>query len=143
MRFGVVASRFNEEITDALLASCRRTLAEAGVQESELRVVRVPGGFEIPWAAQRLASSKRFDAVICLGAILKGQTPQNEYIARSVFLQLHEISLSTGVPCVLGIITPATWAQAKARTRGKMDRGREAAEAALEMARLRRELDRG
>ncbi len=137
-RFGVVASRFNEEITDALLASCTKRLEKAG---ADVEVVRVPGGFEIPWAANRLAATKRFDAVITLGCVLRGRTPQNDHIARSVFQRLHDVSIATGVPCVLGIITPNTWAQAVARTKGKMDRGCEAAEAALEMAGLRREMD--
>lgn len=137
-RFAVVVSRFNEEITDALLASCLRRLSEAGARAPD--VVRVPGGFEIPWAAQRLAATRRYDAVICLGCILRGQTPQNDHISRSVFQHLHDISVSTGVPCILGVLTPDTWAQAKARTKGKLDRGREAADAALEMAALRRAL---
>ncbi|MBI4425737.1 MAG: 6,7-dimethyl-8-ribityllumazine synthase [Elusimicrobia bacterium] len=139
-RFGIVASRFNEEITDALLANCLARLREAGVPPARVRVVRVPGGFEIPWAAQKLAASRRFDAVICLGAVLRGQTPQNDYMSRSLFSHLHAISLSTGTPCILGVITPDTWKQAQARTRGELDRGREAADAALEMAALRQEL---
>lgn len=141
MRFGVVVSRFNVEITEALLASCTKRLAQAGVAEADIEIVRVPGGFEIPWAASRLAAAGRFDAVIALGCILRGQTPQNDHISRSVFQRLHDVSIATGVPCILGIITPNTWAQAKARTKGKMDRGLEAAEAALETAGLRRELD--
>ncbi|MBI4346531.1 MAG: 6,7-dimethyl-8-ribityllumazine synthase [Elusimicrobia bacterium] len=141
MRFGIVASRFNPEITDALLASCRKGLAKARIADADVEVVRVPGGYEIPWAAHRLAATGKFDAIITLGCVLKGQTPQNDHISRSIFQRLHEISIATGTPCVLGVITPKTWRQAVARTKGKMDRGVEAAEAALEMARLRRELD--
>lgn len=139
-RFAIVVSRFNEEITDALLASCQKRLRK-GAPKAELRVVRVPGGFEIPWAVERLAKTGRYDAVIALGCILRGETPQNEHIARSVFQHLHDISLSTGTPCVVGILTPDTWEQAAARTKGELDRGTEAADAALEMAELRRELD--
>ena len=135
--FGIVVSRFNAEITEKLLDSCTKTLVNAGVQRSSLAVVRVPGAYEIPWAAQELALSKKFDVVICLGAILKGQTPQNDYIASSTIRHLHTISVSTRVPCILGVITPNTETQALARTKGKFDRGREAALAALEMAKLR------
>ncbi|MCX5789548.1 MAG: 6,7-dimethyl-8-ribityllumazine synthase [Elusimicrobia bacterium] len=138
LRFGVVVSRFNTEITEALLASCLRRLKDA--KAAEPKVVHVPGGFEIPWAAHRLAASGRFDAVICLGCILRGQTPQNGHISRSVFQHLHDISIATGVPCVVGVMTPNTWAQAVARTKGKLDRGVEAAEAGLAMAELRRTL---
>lgn len=139
-RFAIVASRFNEEITDALLESCKARLRKKA-PKAEVKVVRVPGGFELPWAADRLAKTGRYDAVIALGCILRGETAQNEHISRSVFHHLHAISLATGVPCVVGVITPDTWEQAEARTRGGMDRGAEAAEAALEMARLQRELD--
>jgi 6,7-dimethyl-8-ribityllumazine synthase len=135
MRFGIVVSRFNEDITEALLKSCL-----AALKGHETTVVRVPGGYEIPWAAQELALSGRFDALITLGAILKGSTPQNEHIARSTIQHLHEVALKTRVPCVLGVITPNTYAQAKARTKGRLDRGKEAALAALEMAELRRSL---
>lgn len=137
LRFAIVAARFNPEITDRLLASCARTLARRGVASSRVAIIRVPGSFEIPWAAQEAARTGKFDAVICLGAILQGQTPQNDHIARSVFQHLHDISLATRVPVILGIITPRTHAQAMARTRGGLDRGREAALAALEMAVLR------
>lgn len=137
--FAIVVSRFNSEITGALRASCERTLRRRR-PKAVIKVVEVPGGFEIPWAVNRLASTGRFDVVISLGCVLKGQTPQNDHISRSVFQHLHDISLSTGVPCVTGIITPKTWKQAVKRTRGDFDRGREAAEAAVEMARLRREL---
>ena len=85
-------------------------------------------------------NSGRYDAVICLGAVLRGATSQNEHIARSLVQHLHGISLATRVPVILGVITPDTWAQAVARSRGRLDRGKEAAEAALEMAALRRRL---
>ncbi len=136
-RFGIVVSRFNKEITDKLYANCVRTLKKHGVAKSRIRTVRVPGGFEIPWAAQELARTKRFDAVICLGAILKGQTPQNDYMSQATCTHIQRISLETRVPCILGVIVPNTYAQALARTRGRFDRGTEAALAALEMAGLK------
>ncbi|MFH2203684.1 MAG: 6,7-dimethyl-8-ribityllumazine synthase [Elusimicrobiota bacterium] len=136
-RFGIVVSRFNEEITGKLHANCVRALKKKGVAGNRIHTVWVPGGFEIPWAAQELARSGRFDAVICLGAVLKGQTPQNDYISNATYIHIQRISLQTRVPCVVGVITPKTYAQAVARTRGKFDRGAEAALAALEMARLK------
>lgn len=142
-RFAVVASRFNEEVTDRLLRSCLRTLERHGIPRRSIRVVRVPGAFEIPWAAHELARSRRYDAVICQGAVLKGQTPQNDYICAATFENIQRISMETGVPCILGVIAPNTWKQAMARTKGSLDRGKEAALAALEMARVKRDLKAG
>ena len=133
-RIGVVVSRFNEAITGRLLESCLKTLGKHGVGPGSVRVVHVPGGFEIPWAAQELALSGRFDTVIALGCILKGQTPQNDFISSATYFHLQRISLETRVPCVTGILTPNTYSQARQRTRGEMDRGAEAALAALVMA---------
>lgn len=134
---GIAVSRFNEEVTSRLLQSCLKALKAGGIPAGTIRVVHVPGGFELPWAIQELSLSGGCRATIALGCILKGQTPQNDHIARSTISQLHRISLATRVPCALGIITPLNWRQAMARTRGKMDRGREAAEAALELLKLR------
>ena len=139
-RFGIVAARFNAEITGRLLDRCVRTLKASGVPATSIVTVRVPGSYEIPWAASELARSGRFDALICLGAILRGRTTQNDHIAASTFHHLHAVSIATRVPCILGIITPNTYGQALARTRGRLDRGREAALAALEMAELSRRL---
>jgi len=137
-RFCVVAARFNEEVTDRLLESCLKTLEQAGMRRDRVVTVRVPGSYELPWAAQEAALAGKFDAVICIGTILKGETPQNSHIAASVFRHLHSVSLSTRVPVILGVIAPDTRERALARTRGELDRGREAALAALEMAELRR-----
>ena len=142
-RIGVAVSRFNEEITSRLLESCLRTLKEEGWRTPQIKVVHVPGGYELPWAVNELAISGRFTAVIALGCVLKGETPQNEHIARSIVSALHRVTLETRVPVILGVITPDTMAQAQARTKGEYDRGREAALAALEMAALRLELRRG
>ena len=131
---GVVVSRFNSEITRLLLDSCLKTLGEGG---AESEVTHVPGAFEIPWAASELALSGKFDAVVCLGAVLKGQTPQNDFISSATLAHIQEISIATRVPCVLGVITPNTYEQALARTKGSLNRGAEAAAAALEMAELK------
>ena len=138
---GVAVSRFNEAVTERLLASCLKTLKDEGVASARVRVARVPGGYELPWAVQELALSGKCGVVIALGAILRGETRQNEHISRSTVQHLHDIALATRVPCILGIITADTFQQAMARTRGDLDRGREAALAALEMLSLRRTID--
>lgn len=140
MKVGIVRSRFNERVTSRLLKSCLETLAKAGVPAE---VFEVPGGYELPWTVNELARTKEYAAVIALGCILKGSTPQNDHIAASTIHHLHAISIQSRVPVVLGVITPNTEAQAMARTKGSLDRGKEAAEAALEMLRVRRRLSRG
>ncbi len=142
-RVAVAVSRFNEEVTSRLLASCLKTFKDEGWKDSQLRVVHVPGGYELPWTVNELARSGRYDAVVALGCVLKGATPQHAHISRSLVRSLHRISLDTRVPVVLGVLTPNTEAQALARTRGALDRGREAALAALEMVALREDLRRG
>jgi 6,7-dimethyl-8-ribityllumazine synthase len=137
----VVVSRFNEDITAALKKSCLETLAKNDYRDA--KVVEVPGGYELPWTVNELALSKRYAAIIALGCILKGETPQNDHIARSTVQKLHEISLATRTPVILGVITPNTYAQAKKRTKGEHDRGREAALACLEMLKVRKELAHG
>jgi 6,7-dimethyl-8-ribityllumazine synthase len=136
-RFAIVVSRFNEEVTSALHKNCRRKLRSAGIPERNIHSVEVPGGFEIPWAAHELARSRKYDTVITLGCILKGSTPQNDMISQAVYTHLQRISIETRIPVVTGVITPKTYAQAVARTKGDMDRGKEAAEAALEMAAIK------
>lgn len=139
-RVAIAVSRFNEEITSRLLASCLRTFKEEGWKDGQLKVVHVPGGYELPWTVNELARAGRYDAVVALGCVLKGETPQNDHISRSLVQSLHRVSVETRVPVILGVITPNTMAQAQARTKGEYDRGREAALAALEMVALREEL---
>jgi len=139
-RVAIVKSRFNEEVTSRLLASCLKTFKAEGWSDAQLKVVEVPGGWEIPWAAQELAKTNLYQAVVALGCVLKGQTPQNDHLARSLVQSLHRISLETRIPVILGVITPNNERQALARTKGKMDRGSEAALAALEMIALKEEL---
>jgi 6,7-dimethyl-8-ribityllumazine synthase len=142
-RVAVAVSRFNEEVTSRLLASCLKTFKDEGWKDSQLKVVHVPGGYELPWTVNELARSGRYDAVVALGCVLKGETPQNEHISRSLVQSLHKISVDARVPVILGVLTPNTEAQALARTKGALDRGREAALAALEMVELREDLRRG
>lgn len=141
MKFAIVASRFNEEITENLLKHALQAFAKGGVAAKSVRVVRVPGAYEIPLVAKRLAKTKQFAAVVCLGAVIQGQTKHNEHIAHAVFQGLTQVSLETGVPVILGVITPLNWRQAVARSNGgPLDRGREAAETALEIAGIMRKL---
>jgi len=143
-RFAVVVSRFNAEITEGLLAGAREALAEAEVRAEDVTVVRVPGAFEIPMAAQRLAESGRFDAVVCLGCLIKGDTMHFEYIAEAATRGIAETGQSTGVPIAFGVLTTLTDEQAEARSRpGPDNKGREAALAAVEMVTLLRVIDGG
>lgn len=142
-KVAVVVSRFNEEVTSRLLASCLKTFKAEGWTDGQLRVVHVPGGYELPWTVNELARDGSYAAVVALGCVLKGQTPQNDHISRSLVQSLHRISVETRVPVILGVLTPNTWKQAMARTKGALDRGKEAALAALEMVALREDLRRG
>lgn len=142
-KVAIAVSRFNEEVTARLLASCLKTFKTEGWVDAQLRVVHVPGGYELPWAVAELARTGRYEAVVALGCVLKGQTPQNEHISRSLVQSLHRVALDTRVPVILGVLTPNTEAQALARTKGALDRGKEAALAALEMVALKEELRRG
>ena len=140
-RFGIVVSRFNPEVTDGLLRGARAALAEAEVADSDISVVRVPGAFEIPLAALKLAQSKRIDAIITLGCLIKGDTMHFEYIAAASSQGIMDVTTSTGVPVAFGVLTTLTDEQAAKRaTDDSHNKGREAALAAIEMATLLRRL---
>jgi 6,7-dimethyl-8-ribityllumazine synthase len=140
-RFGIVVSRFNPEVTEGLLRGARAALAEAGVDDADISVVRVPGAFEIPLAALKLAQSKRIDAVITLGCLIKGDTMHFEYIASAASQGIMNVTTSTGVPVAFGVLTTLTDEQAVERASGNANnKGREAALAAIEMATLLRRL---
>lgn len=134
LRVGIVVSRFNGDITDALLQGALETLRAWNVHEKNIRVVHVPGSFEIPLAAARLAKTKKYDCIVVLGCILKGETRHDEYIAHAVAGGLTRIALDFTIPIGFGVITPNTLAQAKARSHGSTNHGAFAARAALEMA---------
>jgi len=136
-RYAIVVSRFNEFITSKLLGGAMDALRRHGVEEEEITVVWVPGSFEIPYAASRIAKGKKHDAVICLGAVIRGATPHFEYISSEVTKGIAQISLSTGVPVIYGVITPDTLEQAIERAGAKAgNKGKDAAEAAIEMVNL-------
>ncbi len=134
LSIGIVVSEFNSDITESLLEGALDTLYDWQVNPKKVSVVRVPGAFEIPLAAARLARTKRFDTLIALGCVIKGETKHDEYIAHAVASGLMTIMLETGVPVAFGVITPNSLAQAKARSRGKTNHGAFAARVALEMA---------
>ncbi len=135
MRFAIVVSRFNEEITSGLLAGARAALTEASVGDEDVFVVHVPGAFEIPVASLRLAETGDFDAVICLGCLIKGDTMHFEYIASAASTGIMEAAQVTGVPIAFGLLTTLTDEQAEIRSApGADNKGREAALAAIEMA---------
>jgi len=140
-RFAIVVSRFNEEITSGLLRGAREALADLGVPEDGIEVFHVPGAFEIPLAAQRAARSERFDAVVCLGCLIKGDTMHFEYIADATAHGIMRVGLDTGVPVAFGVLTTLTDEQAVERAApGAGNKGREAAEAAFAMVRLLRQM---
>jgi 6,7-dimethyl-8-ribityllumazine synthase len=143
-RFAVVVSRFNAEVTEGLLAGALAALDAAGVTAEARTIVRVPGAFELPVTAQRLAESGRFDAVVCLGCLIKGDTMHFEYIAEAVSQGLSRVALDAGVPVAFGVLTTLTDEQALERARpGEGNKGAEVARAAVEMASLFRTLDAG
>ena len=140
-RFAIVVARFNEAITEGLLGGARRALAEAHVADERVTVVRVPGSFEIPLTAARLARTGSYDAVICIGCLIKGDTMHFEYIASATSQGIMDASMTTDVPIAFGVLTTLTEEQAYARAGDNADnKGREVALAAVEMATLLRQL---
>ena len=136
-RFAVVVSKYNDFITDRLQTGALAALAAAGVAPSDVTLVRVPGAFEIPLAALHAAESGRFDAIVCLGCIIRGETPHFDYIASAVAHGITDAAGETGVPMAFGVLTTDDEAQAQARSGpGADNKGREAAAAAIEMAAL-------
>jgi 6,7-dimethyl-8-ribityllumazine synthase len=138
LRVGIVAARFNAALVDALVRRGTETLEAAGVPAGAIELVRVPGSHEIPWAAQRLAVTERFDVVIALGVLIAGDTNHHEMVGDAVAAALMRVALDTGVPVINGVVVVNNLAQAEARTIGAHDRGAEFAAAALEMAALKK-----
>lgn len=135
--FGITVSRFNEFVTQKLLDGALDCLKRHGAEDEKITVVWVPGSFEIPYAASRMAKSKKFDAVICLGTVIRGQTPHFDYIANEVAKGIARISLQTDVPTIFGVITADTLEQAIERAGTKAgNKGWDAALSAIEMTKL-------
>ena len=138
----MVVARFHEAISTRLLEGAVEALSAHGVRESDIHVVWVPGCFELSQAALALARSRRCHALICLGVVIRGETPHWEYVARTAAEGISHVGLSTGIPTAFGVITAEKEEQAWARSGGKVNRGEEAALAALEMAWLGDDLKR-
>ncbi len=136
-RFGIVVSRFNTFISEHLLEGAMDALQRHGAGEENIKIVKVPGAFEIPLVAKRLAQSKKYDVVICLGAIIRGSTPHFEYIAAEVSKGIASVGLETGVPVIFGILTTDNIEQAIERAGTKSgNKGWDAAISAIEMVNL-------
>ena len=134
-RFAVVAARFNEPIVKRLVSGALRALTAAGVPEDAVDVHWVPGSFELPQAAQYLACQGLYAAIVCVGCVIKGETPHFDFVAGQAAAGIQRVALDTGIPATFGVITALTEAQAIERSGGEVgNRGEEAANAALEMA---------
>ena len=143
MHFGIVVSRFNEFITDRLLRSAYDGLVRAGAQDNDIELVRVPGSFEIPSAARALAETKKYDAIICLGCLIRGDTAHYDVIVNEVTRGIGQSAQETGVPHAFGVLTCENLEQAIDRAGLKMgNKGFEAALAAVEMANLKKAISR-
>jgi 6,7-dimethyl-8-ribityllumazine synthase len=137
LRIGIVAARFNEFITNKLVSGAIDALTRHGASEENMTMAWVPGAFEIPLAAQKMASSGKFDAVICLGAVIRGSTPHFDYVSNEVTKGVAHVGLQTGVPTVFGVLTTDTIEQAIERAGTKAgNKGFDAAMTAIEMANL-------
>ncbi len=137
LRFGIVISRFNDFICDRLLGGALDALRRSGCDEESVDTFKVPGAFEIPLVAKKVASSGRYDAVICLGAVIRGATPHFDYVANEVSKGVASVSLDCNVPIAFGVLTTDTLEQAIERAGSKAgNKGWDAAMAAIEMANL-------
>ena len=140
-RFAVIAGRFNEPIVKRLVSGALRAFSSAGVAADAVDVHWVPGSFELPQAANHLATTGRYSGIVCVGVVIRGQTPHFEHVAREAAAGIRHVALTTGVPTTFGVITSLTEEQAWARAGGDVgNRGEEAAEAALQMAEWLRQL---
>ena len=144
MKVGIVAARFNEFITNKLLGGALDGLTRHDVREEDIEVAWVPGAFEIPLIAARMAKSGKYDAVICLGAVIRGSTSHYDYVCNEVSKGIASVSLETGVPVLFGVLTTENIEQAIERAGSKAgNKGSECAEGAIEMVNLIREIQKG
>jgi 6,7-dimethyl-8-ribityllumazine synthase len=144
LRFVVVTARFNAHVTGKLYDGCREELSGRGAAAGDIESVEVPGCFELPLVAKALAATGRFDAVICLGAVIRGDTPHFEYVSSATAIGLQQAALGTDVPVIFGVLTTDNEDQAVERTGGRAGhKGREAALTAIEMAHTMRRIREG
>ncbi len=140
LKFGIIASRFNDFITNRLLDGALDVLNRSGAKSDDIEIIKVPGSFEIPLIAKKMAAGKKYDAIICLGAVIRGDTPHFDYISAEVTKGIAAVSLESGVPVSFGILTTDTIEQAIERAGTKSgNKGGEAALVAIEMANLLKE----
>jgi 6,7-dimethyl-8-ribityllumazine synthase len=140
VNIAIVVSRFNEIITDKLLKGAWNYLIGKDIAEGNIKVFQVPGAFEIPLMAEKLAALKKYDAVICLGAVIKGETPHFDFVSASAADGILKTSLKYGIPVIFGVLTTNTIKQALDRSTGDTNKGVDCAEAALEMISLLKQL---
>jgi 6,7-dimethyl-8-ribityllumazine synthase len=141
LRIGIVAARFNEAVVERLVAGAVDTLLRHGAVPADVQVAWVPGAFEIPVALRRMATSDRFDALVALGAVVRGSTPHFDYVAGEAASGAAAVARETGVPVAFGVLTTDTWEQAVERAGGKLgNKGAEAALSAVETANLLKEI---
>jgi 6,7-dimethyl-8-ribityllumazine synthase len=141
LRFAIVSSRFNEFITSRLVEGALDALRRHGAREEDIAMYKCPGSFELPAVAQKLAPGGRFSAIICLGAVIRGDTPHFDYVANQVTRGIAQVSLETGVPVIMGVLTTDTIEQAIERAGTKAgNRGWDAALSAIELADLYRKI---
>lgn len=141
LNIAIIQSRFNEYITDSLFKAAKDCLLENGLKEENLITLQVPGAFELPVAAEKLASAKKYDSIICLGAVIRGETPHFDYISRAVSQGIMNVSLKHSLPVIFGVLTTDTVEQAVNRSGEKAgNKGWDSALAAIEMANLIKEI---
>jgi len=144
LKFGIVLSRFNNFISERLLEGALDALRRSGAEEADCAVARVPGAFEIPLTAKRMVKSKRYDAIICLGCVIRGATPHYEYIATEVTKGIASLTLESEVPISFGVLITDSIEQAIERAGTKVgNKGFDAAMSAIEMANLLKEIEKG
>jgi 6,7-dimethyl-8-ribityllumazine synthase len=142
LRFAILASRFNEFVVDPLVRGAIDTLRRHGASEKQIDVVKVPGAYDMPLVARRLAQTRRYDAIVAVGAVIRGQTPHFDYVAGECAAGLARVSTESGVPVTFGVLTTENAEQAMDRAGGKAgNKGADAAASAIELANLLRRLE--
>jgi len=140
MSFGIVRAEWNTEITGALQSGCKDFLIEKGAKESDITCVDVPGSYELPMGAKILMGTEKFDAIICIGCVIKGETKHDEYISNAVANAIAQLGILSNTPVIFGVLTPNSMEQAVDRSGGKYgNKGVEAAATAIKMAKLKKE----
>lgn len=142
LRFAILASRFNESVVDALVRGALDALRRHGASDKQVDVIRVPGAYDMPLVARRLAQSRRYDAIVAVGAVIRGQTPHFDYVAGECASGLARVSAETGVPVTFGVLTTENTEQALDRAGGKAgNKGADAAVSAIDLVTLLRRLE--